>query len=142
VPPGGYQAPRKPAPVSGPGALSERTDGAPGQSIKDLPNAGYGEQKDFQQLQKSAKMAKAASMPKVTPLDAPTERPDEPITEGNSLGPGRGPESYGISRNVSELSQMEISDIAQSLPLLEGAANDPNAPRSFVRFVRYLRDNA
>ena len=141
MPAGGYQAPRKPAPVSGPGSLSERTDGVPGQAIQDLPNAGYGEQKDFQQIQKSAKMAKAP-MPKITPLDAPTERPGEPITEGNPMGPGRGPEAYGLTNSIKELSKREIGDIANALPLLEGAANDPNAPRSFVRFVGYLRDNA
>ncbi len=31
----------------------------------------------------------------VTPLDAPTERPDEPVTAGVPLGPGPGPEALG-----------------------------------------------
>jgi hypothetical protein len=142
VPAGGYQAPRKPAPVSGPGALSERTDGAPGQAIRDLPNPGYGEQKEFTDLQKQAKMSQASSMPRVTRLDAPSERPDEPITEGNSMGPGRGPEAYGIQNTMRDKSRQEISSVASALPLLEQAANGPNMPPSFVRFVRYLRDNA
>ena len=29
----------------------------------------------------------------LTPLDAPSERPDEPVTHGAALGPGPGPES-------------------------------------------------
>lgn len=39
----------------------------------------------------------AASAParpiSVTPLNAPTERPDEPVTAGASFGPGPGPEA-------------------------------------------------
>ncbi len=31
----------------------------------------------------------------VTPLDAPTERPNEPVTAGVPLGPGPGPEALG-----------------------------------------------
>lgn len=142
MPAGGYQAPRKPAPISGPGALSERTDGAAGQPVRDLPNPGYGEQKDFKEIQQQARMSKAKSAPSVTRLDAETERPDEPITEGNPFGPGRGPEAYGITRNMRDKSKEEIPTVAGALPLLEKAANGPNMPPSFIRFVRYLRDNA
>lgn len=142
MPAGGYQAPRKPAPVSGPGSLSERTDSGAGQPVRDLPNPGYGEQKEFQEIQKQARMSKAQSAPPITRLDAPSERPDEPITEGNPMGPGRGPEAYGIRRTMRDKSKAEISTVAGALPLLEQAANGPNMPPSFIRFVRYLRDNA
>ena len=37
---GGYRRPTNPSPVSGPGALSRRTDGQ--QPTQDLPNAKYG----------------------------------------------------------------------------------------------------
>ena len=51
---GGY---RRPTPtnknaVSGPGALSQRTDGA--QPVMRLPNAGYGESKAFEEQQQAA----------------------------------------------------------------------------------------
>ena len=74
---GGYRSPKNPAPVSGPGAMSKRTDGIKSQSPMDMPDAAYGEQKEMRGIQQAAPMA-AASMPKITPLDAPTERPDEP----------------------------------------------------------------
>ena len=138
---GGYQAPRKPAPVSGPGSLSERTDGGPGQGAMDMPNAGYGENKDFQEIQKGAKMAEGRPMPKITPLNAPSERPDEPITEGNTMGPGGGPEQYGI-RTLQQQSKEDQQSMSVYLPYLEDAANQPGVPPSFVRFVRQLRDNA
>jgi len=58
------------------------------------------------------------------------------------MGPGRGPEAYGIRRTMRDKSKAEISTVAGALPLLEQAANGPNMPPSFIRFVRYLRDNA
>jgi hypothetical protein len=40
---GGYQAPRNPAPVSGPGKLSKRTDGGPAQALMTPTGLPYGE---------------------------------------------------------------------------------------------------
>lgn len=34
-------------------------------------------------------------MPQVTPLDAPSSRPGEPVTTGLPVGPGAGPEAVG-----------------------------------------------
>ena len=53
---GGYQAPTNPAPVSGPGALSQRTDGGPADSqaaqyVSGLP---YGEGQAFMAQQQAA----------------------------------------------------------------------------------------
>ena len=47
---GGYRQPSNPAPVSGPGALSARTDGGAGSSkqpIRRIPGQAYGEGKAF-----------------------------------------------------------------------------------------------
>ena len=52
---GGYRRPTNPAPVSGPGALSRRTDGM--QPRATLPDAKYGEQQAFQQAQGAAPMS-------------------------------------------------------------------------------------
>lgn len=94
---GGKRTPRNPAPVSGPGRLSKRTDGQAAQYVSGLP---YGEGQDFYELQQSAPMSASSSMPSArrapvptpapapTPLFAPTERPDEPVTSGASRGPG------------------------------------------------------
>lgn len=51
MPRGGYQRPSNPAPVSGPGAMSKRTDGGPVQKLRDLPDAQYGEAATFRDLQ-------------------------------------------------------------------------------------------
>ena len=38
-----------------------------------------------------------SQLERVTPLYAPTERPDEPITAGIAMGAGPGPEVLGIN---------------------------------------------
>jgi hypothetical protein len=101
---GGYRRPSNPAPVSGPGALSRRTDG---QGARYMAGGEYGEGQEMMDLQTSAPMSKAPEQPRMrqprssrqvveegmrpTPLFAPTERPDEPITAGAPFGPGPGP---------------------------------------------------
>jgi hypothetical protein len=101
---GGYRRPSNPAPVSGPGALSRRTDG---QGARYMAGGEYGEGQEMMDLQTSAPMSKAPEQPRMrqprssrqvveegmrpTPLFAPTERPDEPITAGAPFGPGPSP---------------------------------------------------
>jgi hypothetical protein len=100
---GGMRRPTNPAPVSGPGSLSRRTDG---QGAKYMAGGEYGEGQEMMDLQTSAPMAKSPEvrprarsgrqvvseeMARPTPLFAPTERPDEPITAGAPFGPGPGP---------------------------------------------------
>lgn len=103
---GGKRTPRNPAPVPMPGALSRRTDGGPAQSTTPMTGMGYGENADFNDVQSSAPLAAAPSVPNArtrktsptgngaaaapTPLFAPTARPDEPITAGAPFGPGPG----------------------------------------------------
>jgi hypothetical protein len=108
MPAGGYQPPANPAPASGPGALSQRTDGGPGQPMRALPNARYGENKEFMGLQRAADMAgqptgapgaspagpspdESVDLSSLVGLDAPTTRPTEPVTAGAPIGPGPGP---------------------------------------------------
>jgi hypothetical protein len=92
---GGYRKPANPAPVSGPGALSRRTDGGPIQGAKEIPGGGkYGERKALAEMQSGAPMQgnpiPSSPMPSVpvTPLNAPTQRPDEALTSGMPFGPG------------------------------------------------------
>lgn len=115
---GGYRQPNNPAPVSGPGALSRRTDGGPTQGAKRMTGGQYGEGKALQETQQAAPMAAAVkprisgasavsamqNMPPITPLTAPTERPDEPITAGMPFGAGPGPEALGMQRQTQSLS--------------------------------------
>lgn len=108
---GGPRTPSNPAPVSGPGQLSRRTDGGPAsQSPAYISGGNYGDGQDLMDLQSSAPMAatpsnqaaaprrvsakaNGASGVAATPLFAPTQRPDEPITAGAPFGPGPGPDA-------------------------------------------------
>lgn len=96
---GGYRKPANPAPVSGPGELSKRTDGA--QPAMEMTGGAYGENADLMALQTAAPMAQVETNPQqmggeipmespasVTPLFAPSERPEEPLTAGMPFGPG------------------------------------------------------
>lgn len=135
---GGYRAPRKPAPVSGPGALSRRTDG-PGQPTASLANAQYGEQKDFQNIQGGAKMAAAADLASmITPLNAPTQRPTEPVTSGAPAGPGPGSQVLGIPTPVDQR-VADFQRLSKYLPLMEMYAQSPASSGTLKQFMRYLR---
>lgn len=93
---GGYQPPRRPAAVSGPGALSARTDGGPSVEYQGLP---YGDNKAVNDQASSAPLAQAgASRARTSPrptspngpsdVFGPTSRPGEAPTEGIPWGPG------------------------------------------------------
>ncbi len=84
---GGYRKPANPAPVSGPGKLSRRSDGA--QPVMDMTGGKYGENKALREMQSAAPMAQQqnATNP-VTGLFEPTQRPEEPITAGMPFGEG------------------------------------------------------
>lgn len=150
---GGYRRPANPAPVSGPGSLSQRTDGGPGakQAAVKLPDAGYGEQQDFQSIQSGAPIAKGpqgapggagAPQPPTAPppgLDAPSSRPDEPVTHGADAGQGPGMDSLGLF-DPNEMAANDVSYLLKYLPQLQYMVDmTPNAPRSTVALVRYLR---
>jgi len=110
---GGYRKPENPAPVSGPGALSRRTDGGPTQGAKYMPGMPYGENTMSQQTAAPmAGKAEPAPMEMPTPLGAATMRPNEPITNGIDMGPGAGSEALGLPTQEPTLSET-IRKIAQ-----------------------------
>ena len=107
---GGMRRPANPAPVSGPGQLSQRTDGGPQQVLSDVFGLAYGENQGLEDLQSAAplsasptarsprarqrqagKAGRAAGGMGASPLMAPTQRPNEPVTAGAPFGPGAGP---------------------------------------------------
>ena len=117
MPRGGYQRPSNPAPVSGPGKLSRRTDGGPTQGAKYMAGGKYGEGQQLMQQQKAAPMAAAQRPSKpnvqaqkvvnpITPLTAPSERPDEPLTAGMPFGAGAGPEILSMNQNNQRTSDV------------------------------------
>jgi len=147
--------PQNPAGVSGPGALSKRTDGGPAQALKDLPNAKYGENSQFQALQQGASLSASPSpqgqgqpfdpnsLPpnpaagQVIPLSSPTARPDEPVTSGAAVGAGPGPSALG--GQPAQVADQDMGKISQSLPLFEMMANMNDATPSTRLFVNLLR---
>jgi hypothetical protein len=128
-----------PGAVSGPGQLSKRSDLPPAQGAKKLPNAAYGEQKQFQAEQAGAPMAKAGA--NIIPLGAPTNRPMEPVTAGVDAGPGPGSEILGLKTPVDTQLQ-DLSVLAKYMPLMERFADSPESSGTTKAFIKYLRSQA
>lgn len=152
-PNGGYRRPTNPAPVSGPGQLSQRTDGGPQQVQVNMSGMPYGENAEFNTMQgmapmsaspsarsprASARSASAGGGMSATPLFAPTERPDEPVTAGAPFGPGPGPIE---SPSYSAIANQDLEKIKQYLPDLIEATNFKDAPETFKALVSYLRNS-
>ncbi len=99
--------------ASGPGKFSKRTD-------MDLGSTAYGEGQETAMLNTAAPKATtrgiadnvggrpANPLTPVTPLFAPTQRADEPITTGVVPGDGAGPEALVMQ---SKFAQRKLSDI-------------------------------
>ena len=105
--------------ASGPGKFSKRTD-------MSLGSTSYGEGAETAALNTAAPKSKtrgiadnvggrpATSLTPVTPLFAPSERPDEPITTGIAMGAGAGPEALMMQ---SQFAGRKLSDIlAEMIP--------------------------
>ena len=128
--------------VSGPGKFAKRTD-------LQYQSPEYGAGVAMQQQMAGAPMASspdvrgatptdvraAAAGANVTPLFAPSERPQEPITSGIDMGAGPG--SDALMMNQIEQSDSDI--VAKYLPSLDAMAQAPDTPQSFRAFVRYLQ---
>ncbi|OUX88346.1 MAG: hypothetical protein CBC03_09195 [Pseudoalteromonas sp. TMED43] len=141
---GGMRRPQNPAPVSGPGRLSQRTDGGPQQVQAEMSGMPYGENQEFEAIQASAPMkaTPAARAPKgaapksPASLFSPTQRPDEPVTSGASFGPGDTPRQAGFQDDYDS----DMEKLLQYLPDLEAALDFENTPKTFRYLVNYLRN--
>lgn len=151
-PNGGYRKPTNPAPVSGPGQLSQRTDGGPQQVQANMSGMPYGENAEFNTMQSmapmsaspsarspraSARQAKQGGGMSATPLFAPTQRPDEPITDGAPFGPGAG---RSMNPGMDNINRSDARSLGKYLPSMMAMAQDADAPEGFKRFVRHLRN--
>lgn len=122
---GGYRQPTNPSPVSGPGALSQRTDGplhapvpgtSPGQSGSGTITAG-------------------PDPSTLTPLGAPSARPEEEIFAGMPMGPGAG----STMPHPSGLDEKDRERLRSWLPVLIFQASQPEASAQLKQYVRKLR---
>lgn len=135
-------------PVSGPGKFSQRTDKAVSNANSTLPNAAYGENKDYQDIRSAAPMAASPGVPEdlgalmgsmrpeAIGLGEPSQQPDVPVTDGAAVGPGAGleaiappPEDPAASRNASWMSALIYM------------ADRPNSSDSARNLVRTLKSN-
>ncbi len=132
--------------ASGPGALSRRTDTGPAQKLRDLPDADYGENATYQDLQQGAGLGQSAGgdtsmggvnpmAASVTPIGAPSSQPGTPVTDGASAGAGLGPEALGMIPHAEQ----DLEAALPYLPVYEYLANLPNASWATRNYVRKLK---
>ena len=133
---GGQRTPSDPAPVSGPGALSARTDGGPTSQPQMVASGGeYGDRQEMESIQGGAPMAAAAGTPRPPALSDPTARPDEPITAGAALGPGMGPQAAGIKSDF-DITNDKLRPLVHSLELIANLPQSNPETRAYVRALK------
>lgn len=72
------------------------------QAAKYIPGLPYGQGQTTMAQQQAAPMAgPTPPLPAITPLTAPTERPNEPVTAGMDFGAGPGSEVLNLPRERS-----------------------------------------
>ena len=154
---GGYQRPENPAMHSGPGALSQRTDGGPGRTMEQaaryISGRPYGEGKLLNANQLAAPMAGSGlptdaqlesqqNFPTVKPLTE-NGNPNIPLTQGMPFGPGDNniPGYSPVSLNFNP----DTGVIEESDKTLDEVASDTKISKSTVflavkKVRRYLKD--
>ena len=104
-------------PVSGPGALSQRTDMTPAEQVPSNPRI-HGDRKRMQSeisgmIQAQPKQANIAKP--LAGLFDPTQNESQPLTTGNPIGPGAGPEMLNLPARSFNPAQI-LTRLAQSDP--------------------------
>ena len=132
--------------VSGPGSFSKRTD-------LQYQSTGYGDGVAYDAAKGAAPLAsspdvrgatptavrQAAASAPVTELYAPTNRPNEPITQGVDTGAGAGSEALMMTKPEDDT---QFRDTMRAYgPVLSYIANLPNTSPETRRAIRQLRDN-
>jgi len=114
--------------VSGIGSMSKRTDlNVSKQPVRYISGMPYGEGQATYNQQTAAPMAVnplAEVASEITPITAPTQRPDEPITAGMDFGAGPGSE---VLPPMPMKSQPSLADTFRQL-----AINDPSGDAELI----------
>ena len=133
-------------PVAGPGQFSQRTDKAVGAANSTLPNAQYGENKDFQEIKSGAPMGASpggmdigslmgSMRPEAIGFGEPSTS-EAPVTDGAALGEGAGLEAIAQPDTSAANSQMKSWIVA-----MEWLANQPgtsDANRNLIRNMKSM----
>lgn len=138
---GGYRTPSHPAAVSGPGQLSARTDRGPKQH--EITGGSYGSGVAFDQQQSAAPLraqtgqpgGPAAPVQMPTPLHAPSQMPDQPVTSGADAGAGASMADIGLGAGPDEELRSKFGPL---LPVLKRMADSSYATDAFKAQVREL----
>jgi hypothetical protein len=132
-------------PVSGPGGFSQRTDKAVGNANASLPNAQYGENKDYQEIKSGAPVGASpggmdigslmgSMAPEAIGLGESSQQPDVPVTDGAALGAGAGTEVLNLADNTQANAQATAW-----LPALEWIANQPGTSDANRNLIRQMK---
>lgn len=135
---GGYREPSNPAAVSGPGALSQRTDGGATQAPQVAAGGAYGDRKAMMDMQSGAPMQGGGggiTRDMLPALTDPTARPDEPVTAGADAGAGISALSAGIQSD-KQITDEKLRVLLRSMELL---ANQPGSNPETRTVVRNLK---
>ena len=106
--------------AAGPGMYSTRTDNLNFQSteygsgIENAANLAGGPLAKTPDVRATSRSEMGMAPSQITPLYAPSERADEPVTAGIAMGDGPGPEALGVNTSASAESLSNI--LAQMLP--------------------------
>jgi hypothetical protein len=128
--------------------------GTDGQPVRYMSGGEYGEGKENLELQTSAMMNKSGSNPTSMPmgairsalsqnqdviaLDAPTNRPNEPVSAGAAMGDGPGAGALSSSLMLNAQNDQDIAKLAAHLPVYRQIAEGPNSSAAFKNWVRWL----
>jgi hypothetical protein len=134
-------------PVSGPGGFSQRTDKAVSNANSSLPNAQYGENRDYQEQKTAAPMGQSpggmdigslmgAMRPEAIGLGEESQQPDTPVTDGAALGPGAGTEALGPSAE-----DPSVARNASWMMAMLAMADTPGSSDSARNLVRTMKAN-
>ena len=90
--------------AAGPGKFSKRTDGLSfesteyGSGVENAANKAGAPLAKTPDVRATSRSEMGMAPSQITPLYAPSERADEPITAGIAMGPGPGPEIMGATQ--------------------------------------------
>jgi hypothetical protein len=132
-------------------------NGNGGQAARYMSGGEYGEGIDMMQTQQAAEMSKSGpTMPqgrgggspvvplptpseKIVPFSAQTQRPDEAVHTGASMGDSAGPEVLAAPSMLAAQNSEDYAKLATYLPIYARIAESPTANNATRNFYRWLR---
>jgi hypothetical protein len=113
----------------------------------DYTGFGYGKNKEINEQRTAAPIKSSTpqayetapvepSLPPITPLDAPTQFPNQPVTAGGALGDGPGEEVLNVPKEPT--GDVDIDMVRMYYPVMQYWASQPDTPQATKDYVRFL----